>query len=336
MGERGVAVAGASLVGIDGATEATSESGRDSTRLGSGACPLYPCAVELHPPFLTGRLVRLRAPEPADDSLNELFNDHGVRSGLGMPFPQPKESFRDWIESARKDPEHISLVIERLEEPGAIGMCDLMRIEAPTRVAELGIWVARPWWRGGYGTDAVRTLSRFGFDELLTARGAVLAETLDVLAVDLAAGVPDLGAHHVELRWTIDVPTLRDSYGVLTTVFGGDVPPDEQLRIESDQAATTVAGGQGGGVVAYVEGEPVGTGGVTVAGDVTRLWSGSVVAQHRGAGVYRALLDVRLRYGLDHGSTMGLVKGRLETSGPILRRAGFAAYGQERSYRIGL
>ncbi len=184
------------------------------------------------------------------------------------------------------------------------------------------------WW--------VKLGSPAGIDELLTARGAVLADTLDVLAVDLAAGVPDLGAHHVELRWTIDVPTLRDSYGVLTTVFGGDVPPDEQLRIESDQAATTVAGGQGGGVVAYVEGEPVGTGGVTVAGDVTRLWSGSVVAQHRGAGVYRALLDARLRYGLDHGSTMGLVKGRLETSGPILRRAGFAAYGQERSYRIGL
>ena len=118
------------------------------------------------PRFLTGRLVRLRAPEPADDTLNELFNDHAVRSGLGMPFPQPKEAFHAWIDSARKDPEHINLVIERLEEPGAIGMCDLMRIEAPTRVAELGIWVARPWWRGGYGTDAVRTLSRFGFDHV--------------------------------------------------------------------------------------------------------------------------------------------------------------------------
>jgi RimJ/RimL family protein N-acetyltransferase len=122
--------------------------------------------VELHPPFLTGRLVRLRAPEPADDILNELFNDHAVRSALGMPFPQPKESFLAWVESARKDPEHINLVIERLEEPGAIGMCDLMRIEDSTRVAELGIWVARPWWRGGYGTDAVRTLCRFGFDHV--------------------------------------------------------------------------------------------------------------------------------------------------------------------------
>jgi RimJ/RimL family protein N-acetyltransferase len=122
--------------------------------------------VELHPRFLIGRLVRLRAPEPADDVLNELFNDHGVRSGLGAPFPQPVESFHAWIEGARKNPDHLNLIIERLEEPGPIGMCDLMRIEAPTRTAELGIWVARPWWRGGYGTDAVRTLCRFGFDHV--------------------------------------------------------------------------------------------------------------------------------------------------------------------------
>jgi RimJ/RimL family protein N-acetyltransferase len=122
--------------------------------------------VEPHPPFLTGRLVRLRAPEPSDDTLNELFNDHEVRSGLGMPFPQPVESFRDWIESARKKEDHLNLAIERLEEPGAIGMCDLMKIEAPTRTAELGVWVARPWWHGGYGTDAVRTLCRFGLDHV--------------------------------------------------------------------------------------------------------------------------------------------------------------------------
>jgi RimJ/RimL family protein N-acetyltransferase len=122
--------------------------------------------VELHPRFLTGRLVRLRAPEPSDAVLNELFNDHDVRTGLGAPFPQPIGSFHDWIESARKKDDHVNLAIERLDEPGAIGMCDLMRIEAPTRTAELGIWVARPWWGGGYGTDAVRTLCRFGFDHV--------------------------------------------------------------------------------------------------------------------------------------------------------------------------
>jgi hypothetical protein len=31
---------------------------------------------------------------------------------------------------------------------------------------------------------------------------------------------------------------------------------------------------------------------------------------------------------------MALVKGRVETSAPVLRRAGFEAYGEERAYRL--
>jgi len=123
--------------------------------------------VEPHPPFLTGLLVRLRAPETADaEPLNELFNDHDVRSGIGHPMPQATESFLDWITSARAAPDHVNLTIERLAEGDPIGMCDLMKIEAATRVAVLGIWIGRPFWDGGYGTDAVRTLCRFGFDHL--------------------------------------------------------------------------------------------------------------------------------------------------------------------------
>jgi RimJ/RimL family protein N-acetyltransferase len=123
--------------------------------------------VEPHPPYLVGRLVRLRAPEPVDaEALNELFNDHDVRSGIGAPLPQPIEAFLDWVTAARQAPDHLNLVIERLEGPEPIGMCDLMKIEPPTRTAMLGIWVARPWWGEGYGTDAVRTLCRFGFDHM--------------------------------------------------------------------------------------------------------------------------------------------------------------------------
>jgi hypothetical protein len=40
----------------------------------------------------------------------------------------------------------------------------------------------------------------------------------------------------------------------------------------------------------------------------------------------------RLAIARSHGARLALVKGRVETSGPILRRAGFTAYGQERSY----
>ena len=44
------------------------------------------------------------------------------------------------------------------------------------------------------------------------------------------------------------------------------------------------------------------------------------------------MLDARLRHAVSLGARMALVKGRVETSGPILRRVGFTAYGQERCY----
>ena len=39
---------------------------------------------------------------------------------------------------------------------------------------------------------------------------------------------------------------------------------------------------------------------------------------------------------LRDGATMALVKAKIDTSGPILRRAGFDAYGQEPAYDIPL
>lgn len=130
-------------------------------------CVPYRRAMEPRPPFLEGRLVRLRAPQPADaEALNELFNDHEVRSGIGATLPQPIEGFQAWVSSARAAPDHLNLTIERREPREPIGMCDLMKIEASTRTAMLGIWVGRPWWGQGHGTDAVRTLCRFGFDHM--------------------------------------------------------------------------------------------------------------------------------------------------------------------------
>lgn len=94
--------------------------------------------------------------------------------------------------------------------------------------------------------------------------------------------------------------------------------------------------GEGGTVVAYVDGEPAGSGGVTIADGVARLWGGVVAPAWRGRGVYRAVLDARLSYGVTHGTTMALVKGNVATSGPILRKAGFTDFGLESVYAVPL
>lgn len=174
--------------------------------------------------------------------------------------------------------------------------------------------------------------------DLLLARGGAVDETLDVLAVDLRAGVPELlpPVSEVTLRWATEVATHRHGTEVGVAVFGGSMPPEERLAQEAKRDSDTVRAGDGGMVVAYVDGAPVGSAGIAMADGVARLWGGAVLETARGQGVYRALLGARLKYGASHGATMGLVKGRVDTSGPILRQAGFAAYGQEISYRVPL
>jgi hypothetical protein len=184
----------------------------------------------------------------------------------------------------------------------------------------------------------VRLDSPPGVLELLTARGATVDETLDVLARDLSGGVPELPppTADVRLRWALDVDTARDGWGVDAAVFGGSMAPEERLVGNAAHDAVAFPAGGGGTVVAYVDGAAVGSGGVTMQDGVARLWGGGVREAARGQGVYRAILGARLHYGAAHGATMALVKGRIETSGPILRKAGFTAHGQEVIYRLPL
>lgn len=175
--------------------------------------------------------------------------------------------------------------------------------------------------------------------DVLLARGGVLDETLDVMALDLAGPPPDLGrppSAEVELRWTVDVATARDSFAVGAEVFGGSTPSLPEVEAYVARAGDDLAAGAGGAVVAYLGDRPVASAGLTVVDGVARLWGGAVVASERGRGLYRTLLAERLVYALAHDARMALVKGRVETSGPILRRVGFVPHGQERSYAVPL
>ncbi len=118
-------------------------------------------------PALEGKLVRLRAYEPADYApLNDLFADPDVLSGIGAAMPQPVAGFREFIEGAKGKDDRIFFAIERLDDRLAIGGCGLMEIERAARTAVFGIWIGKEFWERGYGTDATRTLCRFAFGHL--------------------------------------------------------------------------------------------------------------------------------------------------------------------------
>ena len=123
--------------------------------------------MEEHAPALQGSLVRLRAHEPADIAvLNDLINDPEVGESLGLVMPQPVSGYQAFIDMIQKDPSKSSFVIERIDGGVPIGGCSFFAVETAARTALLGIWLGKPYWDEGLGTDAVRTLCRFGFDHM--------------------------------------------------------------------------------------------------------------------------------------------------------------------------
>lgn len=182
------------------------------------------------------------------------------------------------------------------------------------------------WW--------VRLDAPEGLEQALVARGAVLDETVDVLARSLG-DQDDLPAPDVELRWSDDLAVFADAVRLSAEVFGGTATDRATLEATFPGEQAKVRTGGGGAVVAYDEhGRAVGSGGLTMAGADARLWGGVVVPEVRGRGIYRAVLAARLAYARQHGADLAIVKGRVQTSGPILRRAGFTGFGQERSWLL--
>ncbi len=125
-------------------------------------------------PRYEGRLVGLRAPEPEDIELYyRWMNDPEVTEGLAARYPFSRATEREWVESNAKpsyDTAHYAIVVRDTGE--LIGGCGFHLTSAENRSAELGISIGdKSRWHQGYGTDAMRTLCRFGFDEMGLLRG---------------------------------------------------------------------------------------------------------------------------------------------------------------------
>jgi RimJ/RimL family protein N-acetyltransferase len=92
-----------------------------------------------------------------------MFDDPDVLAGLLVAMPQSLAGFREWMAASRERENQEVFAIETLAERRAVGICGLEQIDARARAAEFGIWIGKPYWGKGYGTDATRAACRFGF-----------------------------------------------------------------------------------------------------------------------------------------------------------------------------
>src|SRR5438874_531762 len=121
--------------------------------------------------MLEGRLVRLRPLQMEDlDRYVTWFNDPEVRRYLAARYPMGKAAEADWLEARAKTPtglENLTFAVESLDDRCHIGSVAFHEVRPEDRKATFGIMIGdRKFWDRGFGTDATRTLLRFGFDEI--------------------------------------------------------------------------------------------------------------------------------------------------------------------------
>jgi GNAT superfamily N-acetyltransferase len=182
------------------------------------------------------------------------------------------------------------------------------------------------WWV----TDATRPADT---EQTLRARGGKLIDAVRILARELGAGLPDLDVPpDVTAELVTGEHLFRAWSDIVVRGWGRKAPSETVLEREFRDTIRDLVDWTGFRVVAFADGEPASSGGCTLEGEVAKLWGAVTLPEFRGRGAYRAVLAERLRLARDHGATLALVKGRVATSQPILVRAGFADYDEERCY----
>ena len=171
----------------------------------------------------------------------------------------------------------------------------------------------------------------------LRAAGGTQIDAVQILARELNGDESVLAVPgDVSVELVDGERAFRAASAVAVRGWGRKEPTGAALAREYAAAVRDLAAWSSFRVLGSVRGEPAAVGGCTLRGEVAQLWGAVTLREYRRRGAYRAVLAERLRLARAHGATLALAKGRVETSGPILIRSGFALYGEERCYWLPL
>lgn len=121
--------------------------------------------------LFSGELINLRAFK--DDDIKpsvDFMNDMEIILNLDddAPMPQSYETQKEWFEEMRKDKKKYKDFFWAIETKDGkfIGGCGVNRMDGKNRVAQVGIFIGdKEYLDKGYGTDAMRVLLEFLFEE---------------------------------------------------------------------------------------------------------------------------------------------------------------------------
>ena len=119
-------------------------------------------------PFLIGKKVYLRSPEPGDEVIISTSENHpDPRSFLYFALPTSYESQYNAIKQKAHDPGTIFYTIATIEPDEPIGCASFVRIDWIGRMATFYIAISeKENWSKGYGKEATRLMVDYAFQTL--------------------------------------------------------------------------------------------------------------------------------------------------------------------------
>lgn len=120
--------------------------------------------------MIDGKYITLRAYKIEDVEISwKLINKLNIRTllGKGDIFPFSLEEQKKFIQSAMESSGPLyNFAIEEKSSGRYIGGCGINSYDTKNRKVVIGLWLGEDYHGKGYGSDALRTLCRFIFDEM--------------------------------------------------------------------------------------------------------------------------------------------------------------------------
>lgn len=117
-----------------------------------------------------GKLVRLRAYTKEDiPQALKYLNSYEVAKNLspGIPYPFTLEDEEKWYASNSALNDTYNFAIETLEDNLYLGGCGINQVDFKNSHVMIGIFIGDPaYWGKGYGTEALKLLTKFVFEEM--------------------------------------------------------------------------------------------------------------------------------------------------------------------------